>query len=73
MGALADLAVSAGSACNSASAEPSHVLRGIGQPDEIAATAIRFSLGRWTTADEVERAIAAVRGGLAPERSVANG
>jgi cysteine desulfurase len=65
MTALADLAVSSGSACNSANPEPSHVLRGIGRPDEIAAVAIRFSLGRWTTAEEIDRAIAAIRGQFA--------
>jgi cysteine desulfurase len=66
MSALADLAVSAGSACNSASPEPSHVLRGIGRSDELAGTAIRFSLGRWTTEEEIDRASTAIRAALAP-------
>ncbi len=51
-----DVAVSAGSACTSASPEPSHVLRGIGRSAEEAASSIRFGLGRFTTAEEVEAA-----------------
>jgi cysteine desulfurase len=51
-----DVAVSAGSACTSASPEPSHVLRGIGRSAEEAASSIRFGLGRFTTAEEVETA-----------------
>ena len=60
-----DVAVSAGSACTSASPEPSHVLRGIGRSAEEAASSIRFGLGRFTTAEEVdaaaERFVAAAR------------
>ncbi len=51
-----DIAVSAGSACTSASPEPSHVLRGIGRSAEEAASSLRFGLGRFTTAEEVEEA-----------------
>lgn len=51
-----DVAVSAGSACTSASPEPSHVLRGIGRSAAEAASSIRFGLGRFTTAEEVEAA-----------------
>ena len=51
-----DVAVSAGSACTSASPEPSHVLRGIGRSAEEAASSIRFGLGRFTTSEEVETA-----------------
>ncbi len=59
--ALKDLAVSSGSACTSASLEPSHVLRAIGREDELAQSAIRFSLGRFSTVEEVDDAIAEIR------------
>ena len=52
--ALKDLAVSTGSACNSASVEPSYVLRALGVDDELAHASIRITLGRFTTAEEVE-------------------
>jgi cysteine desulfurase len=51
---LKDLAVSSGSACASATMEPSYVLRGIGLSDEAAHRALRFSFGRFTTAEEIE-------------------
>jgi len=51
---LKEIAVSAGSACTSASLEASHVLRAIGVPEELAHTSVRFGLGRFNTADEVE-------------------
>lgn len=54
--ALNDLAVSSGSACTSASVEPSYVLRAIGVPDDIAHASLRFSFGRFTTEDEVNTA-----------------
>lgn len=50
---LRDLAVSSGSACASAAVESSYVLRGIGLSDEVAHRALRFSIGRYTTADEI--------------------
>ena len=57
---LKDLAVSSGSACTSASIEPSHVLRAIGVPDALAHASIRFGLGRFTTEEEVDFAAASV-------------
>lgn len=59
--AMKDLALSSGSACNSASIEPSHVLRAIGLPDALAHGSLRFSLGRFSTEEDVETAIAAIR------------
>ena len=59
--ALKDLAVSSGSACTSASLEPSYVLRAIGREDELAHSSIRFTLGRFSTAEEVDYAVAKIR------------
>jgi cysteine desulfurase len=59
--ALKDLAVSSGSACTSASLEPSYVLRALGREDELAHSSLRFTLGRFSTVEEVDYAIQKIR------------
>jgi cysteine desulfurase len=57
---LREIAVSSGSACTSASTEPSHVLRALGVPDDLAHASLRFGIGRFTTADEIDYVAARV-------------
>jgi cysteine desulfurase len=68
--ALKDIAVSSGSACTSASLEPSYVLRALGRDDELAHSSIRFTLGRYTTAEEVDYTVDLVKHAVAKLREL---
>ena len=70
---LMGLAVSTGAACAAGAVEPSHVLRGMGLPMERVQSSLRFSLGRATTAEEVERAAAMVAEAVAKQRKLGFG
>ena len=68
--ALKDMAVSSGSACTSASLEPSYVLRALGRNDELAHSSIRFTMGRFTTEEEVDYVLDTVRDQVARLREL---
>ncbi len=68
---LEPLAVASGSACNTTSGEPSYVLRALGRDDRLAGASVRFSLGRYTTADEVDRAIGIITAAVTRLRRIA--
>jgi cysteine desulfurase len=68
--ALKDLAVSSGSACTSASLEPSYVLRALGRDDELAHSSLRFSIGRFTTVEDVDHAIETIRAAVSKLRDL---
>jgi cysteine desulfurase len=70
MMALRDLAVSSGSACTSASLEPSYVLRAIGLNDELAHSSLRMTIGRFTTEEEVDHAIGKIHEAVAKLREL---
>ena len=67
---LKEIAVSSGSACTSADPEPSHVLRAIGREEHLARSSLRFGLGRFTTAEEIEFAIGYLAGVVAQLRGL---
>ena len=68
--ALRDIAVSSGSACTSASLEPSYVLRALGRDDELAHSSIRFTVGRYTTVEEIDYTIELVRSAVTKLRDL---
>jgi cysteine desulfurase len=68
--AVKDLAVSSGSACTSASLEPSYVLRALGRSDELAHSSLRMTIGRFTTEEEIDYAVATIRKNVAKLREL---
>jgi cysteine desulfurase len=68
--ALKDMAVSSGSACTSASLEPSYVLRALGLTDELAHSSIRFSIGRFTTEEDIDHVISVVQNAITKLREM---
>jgi cysteine desulfurase len=64
------LAVSSGSACTSASLEPSYVLRALGRSDELAHSSLRITIGRFTTEEEIDYAISTLRQSVAKLRDL---
>lgn len=70
MMSLKDVAISSGSACTSSRVEPSHVLRSLGLPEDLASCSVRFSLGRFTTEEEVDFAVSCVRNSVGALRQL---
>ena len=68
--ALKDIAISSGSACTSASLEPSYVLRALGRNDELAHSSLRFSIGRFTTTEDIDYAIDTIKKAVAKLRDL---
>ncbi len=64
------LAVSSGSACTSASLEPSYVLRALGRSDELAHSSLRMTIGRWTTEEEIDYAVSTIKHNVAKLRDL---
>jgi len=64
------IAVSSGSACTSASLEPSYVLRALGRSDELAHSSLRMTIGRFTTAEEIDTALALLQDRVAKLREL---
>jgi len=68
--AIKDMAVSSGSACTSASLEPSYVLRALGREDELAHSSIRLSIGKYTTEEEIDHAINLIQDSVSKLRNL---
>jgi cysteine desulfurase len=68
--AIKDIAVSSGSACTSASLEPSYVLRALGRSDELAHSSIRFTVGRFTTEEEIDFSVELIKRKIAKLREL---